>query len=194
MSIAAKKINRREQSQQRSQHYGQGNADLDPERYDIDDGFTGKRGYSALAVEGNVVLAVGTDDDVMAHAGPDTVVTDLRGRTMLPGFVDGHSHFCMGRASLFATQARLSSSPPVGKVKRNIAEIRDLLKEKAASTPKGEWILGHGGTMRTALADRRHPLASDMDDVTPDHPVLLCAMFPAICAPADGRGLALVRL
>ena len=48
---------------------------------------------SALAVEGNVVLAVGTDDDVMAHAGPDTVVTDLRGRTMLPGFVDGHSHF-----------------------------------------------------------------------------------------------------
>lgn len=44
---------------------------------------------SALAVEGNVVLAVGTDDDVMAHAGPDTVVTDLRGRTMLPGFVDG---------------------------------------------------------------------------------------------------------
>ena len=108
---------------------------------------------SALAVEGNVVLAVGTDDDVMAHAGPDTVVTDLRGRTMLPGFVDGHSHFVWA-GLMFATQLDLSS-PPVGKVK-DIAEIRDLLKEKAASTPKGEWILGYGYD-DTALADRRHP-------------------------------------
>ena len=56
---------------------------------------------SALAVEGNVVLAVGTDDDVMAHAGPDTVVTDLRGRTMLPGFVDGHSHFVWAKSLTF---------------------------------------------------------------------------------------------
>ena len=67
---------------------------------------------SALAVEGNVVLAVGTDDDVMAHAGPDTVVTDLRGRTMLPGFVDGHSHFVWA-GLMFATQLDLSSPPVV---------------------------------------------------------------------------------
>lgn len=133
---------------------------------------------SALAVEGNVVLAVGTDDDVMAHAGPDTVVTDLRGRTMLPGFVDGHSHFVWA-GLMFATQLDLSS-PPVGKVK-DIAEIRDLLKEKAASTPKGEWILGYGYD-DTALADRRHPLASDMDDVTPDHPVLLRHVSGHLCS------------
>ena len=37
---------------------------------------------SALAVEGGLVLAVGTEEEVMAHAGPDTVVTDLRGRTL----------------------------------------------------------------------------------------------------------------
>ena len=142
---------------------------------------------SALAVEGNVVLAVGTDDDVMAHAGPDTVVTDLRGRTMLPGFVDGHSHFVWA-GLMFATQLDLSS-PPVGKVK-DIAEIRDLLKEKAASTPKGEWILGYGYD-DTALADRRHPLASDMDDVTPDHPVLLRHVSGHLCS-CNSRALALV--
>ena len=141
---------------------------------------------SALAVEGNVVLAVGTDDDVMAHAGPDTVVTDLRGRTMLPGFVDGHSHFVWA-GLMFATQLDLSS-PPVGKVK-DIAEIRDLLKEKAASTPKGEWILGYGYD-DTALADRRHPLASDMDDVTPDHPVLLRHVSGHLCS-CNSRALAL---
>ena len=142
---------------------------------------------SALAVEGNVVLAVGTDDDVMAHAGPDTLVTDLRGRTMLPGFVDGHSHFVWA-GLMFATQLDLSS-PPVGKVK-DIAEIRDLLKEKAASTPKGEWILGYGYD-DTALADRRHPLASDMDDVTPDHPVLLRHVSGHLCS-CNSRALALV--
>ena len=74
---------------------------------------------SALAVEGNVVLAVGTDDDVMAHAGPDTVVTDLRGRTMLPGFVDGHSHFVWA-GLMFATQLDL----PTGRQGEDIAEIR----------------------------------------------------------------------
>lgn len=119
--------------------------------------------------------------------GPDTVVIDLRGRTMLPGFVDGHSHFVWA-GLMFATQLDLSS-PPVGKVK-DIAEIRDLLKEKAASTPKGEWILGYGYD-DTALADRRHPLASDMDDVTPDHPVLLRHVSGHLCS-CNSRALALV--
>lgn len=89
---------------------------------------------------------------------------------------------------MFATQLDLSS-PPVGKVK-DIAEIRDLLKEKAASTPKGEWILGYGYD-DTALADRRHPLASDMDDVTPDHPVLLRHVSGHLCS-CNSRALALV--
>ena len=142
---------------------------------------------SALAVEGGLVLAVGTEEEVMAHAGPDTVVTDLRGRTMLPGFIDGHSHFVWA-GLMFATQLDLSS-PPVGKVK-DIAEIRDLLREKAASTPKGEWILGYGYD-DTALADRRHPLASDMDDVTPDHPVLLRHVSGHLCS-CNSRALALV--
>ena len=87
----------------------------------------------------------------------------------------------MGRADL--------PPPPVGKVK-DIAEIRDLLKEKAASTPKGEWILGYGYD-DTALADRRHPLASDMDDVTPDHPVLLRHVSGHLCS-CNSRALALV--
>lgn len=53
---------------------------------------------SALAVEGSVVLAVGTDDDVMAHAGPDTVVTDLRGLDHAARFHRWAQSFCMGRA------------------------------------------------------------------------------------------------
>ena len=141
----------------------------------------------ALAVRGETILAVGSDAEIMALADPHTVVTDLRGRTMLPGFIDGHSHF-VSAGLMAATQLDLSS-PPVGGVK-NIAEIKGLIRAKAAATPKGEWILGYGYD-DTALADRRHPLASDMDDVTPDHPVLLRHVSGHLCS-CNSRALALV--
>ena len=123
----------------------------------------------ALAVRGETILAVGSDTEIMALADPHTVVTDLRGRTMLPGFIDGHSHF-VSAGLMAATQLDLSS-PPVGGVK-NIAEIKGLIRAKAAETPKGEWILGFGYD-DTGLEDKRHPLASDIDEVAPEHPVLL---------------------
>ena len=47
----------------------------------------------AVAVRDDVILAVGREADVMALADAGTRVVDLHGRTMLPGFVDGHSHF-----------------------------------------------------------------------------------------------------
>ena len=123
----------------------------------------------ALAVSGETILAVGSDAEVMALADQHTVVTDLRGRTMLPGFIDGHSHF-VSAGLMAATQLDLSS-PPVGGVK-NIAEIKERIRRKAAETPKGEWILGFGYD-DTGLEDKRHPLASDIDEVAPEHPVLL---------------------
>ena len=115
----------------------------------------------ALAVRGETILAVGSDAEIMALADQHTVVTDLRGRTMLPGFIDGHSHF-VSAGLMAATQLDLSS-PPVGGVK---------IRAKAAETPKGEWILGFGYD-DTGLEDKRHPLASDIDEVAPEHPVLL---------------------
>src|SRR5262249_1623001 len=48
----------------------------------------------AVAVKNGKILAVGARDDVMRHRGPSTEVVDLKGRTMIPGFVDGHSHIC----------------------------------------------------------------------------------------------------
>ena len=129
----------------------------------------------ALAVRGETILAVGSDAEIMALADPHTVVTDLRGRTMLPGFIDGHSHF-VSAGLMAATQLDLSS-PPVGGVK-NIAEIKGLIRAKAAETPKGEWILGFGYD-DTGLEDKRHPLASDIDEVAPE------PVFRHIPAPTE---------
>lgn len=45
-----------------------------------------------LAIQGNKILAVGQDDEVLKHRGDNTIVIDLEGRTLLPGFVDSHTH------------------------------------------------------------------------------------------------------
>ncbi|MEI3478446.1 MAG: amidohydrolase family protein, partial [Bilophila sp.] len=55
---------------------------------------------------------------------------------------------------------------------RNIAEIKELVRRKAAETPKGGWILGFGYD-DTGLEDKRHPLASELDEAAPDHLVYL---------------------
>lgn len=46
----------------------------------------------AVAIRGNLIQAVGTDEEVMAYQGADTVIIDLQGNTLMPGFIDGHTH------------------------------------------------------------------------------------------------------
>lgn len=140
----------------------------------------------ALAVRGETIIAVGSEAAVMAHADTSTKITDLRGQTMLPGFIDGHSHFVTA-GLLAATQLDLAS-PPVGTI-RNIENIKALLRQKAAETPKGSWILGYGYD-DTGLEDKRHPLARDLDEATPEHPVMLRHVSGHLCT-CNSRALAL---
>ena len=50
----------------------------------------------ALAIQGESILAIGNESDILAMAGPDTVIIDLEGRTLLPGFIDSHAHYIQG--------------------------------------------------------------------------------------------------
>src|ERR1035441_7951928 len=65
----------------------------------------------AVAVKDGLVLAVGSKSDVLKTKGVATQIIDLGGRTMLPGFIDGHSHFF--QAAMIADYANVSA-PPVG--------------------------------------------------------------------------------
>ena len=119
----------------------------------------------AVAVADGSILAVGSQAEMQPLAAPDTVVIDLHGRTMLPGFIDPHSHFVTA-GLLEATQINLAS-PPVGTV-RNIGEIKAILRRKAAATPPGGWIVGYGYGRRSGRGVAR---ASD------PHPACLRAFF-----------------
>ncbi len=123
---------------------------------------------AALAVEGNRIAAVGSREELRDWADGDARVVDLRGRALLPGFIDAHGHF--PGAGIFALYVDLNS-PPIG----TVAEMSDLvnrLRQKAASTAPGKWILGMGYD-DTLLAEQRHPTRADLDRASSAHPIAI---------------------
>lgn len=125
---------------------------------------------SSVAIKEGLILAVGEESLVPIHKGKDTQVIDLQGKTMLPGFIDAHSHMVMGMVLL--GQANISS-PPVSDV-QSISDIVHKLQQHQANLniPKGEWIVGWGYDP-DLLAEKRHPTKLDLDDAFPDNPVFL---------------------
>ena len=123
----------------------------------------------AVAVKRGKISDVGSSAEIESIAGPQTEVYDLKARTMLPGFIDPHSHFLSASESL--TYKVDLTSPPIGDV-RNIADLQAKLKERAASLAPGGWVLGYGYD-DTLLKEMQHPTADDLDKVSTDHPIFI---------------------
>jgi predicted amidohydrolase YtcJ len=117
----------------------------------------------AIAVEDGRILAVGSNADVLKTAGPDTVKVDMAGQTLMPGMADSHQSI-VGKGRSFAISVDLS---PV----KSIADIQKLIRDRAATTPRGEWIVGTRGWWEYQLSDGRLPTRADLDKAAPDHPV-----------------------
>jgi predicted amidohydrolase YtcJ len=124
----------------------------------------------ALAVRDGKILAVGTRDEVAKAAGASAAQVDLAGKTLLPGFIDGHSHLLNYADSL--VQANLNP-PPIGGVTK-IADIIEALRKLKADLKAGpgDPLIGQGYD-QDMLAERRHPTAADLDAAFPDNPVIL---------------------
>jgi hypothetical protein len=119
----------------------------------------------AVAVEGERILAVGSEGDVRAQAGPRTEVIDCGGRAVLPGFIDGHCHLLAYAASLLSVDC----SPAAVS---SIADIQTAIRCRAKETSAGRWIRAVGYS-EVDLAEERHPTRWDLDAASPDHPVRL---------------------
>jgi hypothetical protein len=115
----------------------------------------------ALAVKDGRFLAVGSDDEIRALAGPDTRVLEAGGRTVTPGFIDAHSHPAWGGIEELVN---------VNVDLRTIAGIQDALRARARTTAPGEWVLGFKYD-DTKLRDGRPLTRQDLDAAVPDHPV-----------------------
>ena len=123
----------------------------------------------AVAVRDENIIAVGTDKNISRLIGTDTHVVNLGGKTMLPGFYAAHDHF-PGSGSVAVTSVDLNS-PPIGQVS-TMEELISALRERASTTPTGEWIRGSGYD-DTLLAEQRHPTREDLDAASSEHPIFI---------------------
>lgn len=121
----------------------------------------------ALAVRDGKIIAVGPLASVRKMAGRNAATIDLKGRTLLPGFIDAHGH--VSGVGLTAAIAQLSP-PPVGKVD-SIAALQDVLRRYAP--PAAMPILMGNGYDDSQLRERRHPTRHDLDAVSADKPILI---------------------
>ena len=130
----------------------------------------GQPAAEAVAIADGRIVAVGTEADVIKLAGPATAITELAGRTLVPGFVDGHSHFF----SVITVQtAALVASPPAGpctRVADVIARLKDLQARRAIQP--GDFIMGYGYDP-DLLAEKRPPTRQELDAAFPDNPVMI---------------------
>lgn len=117
----------------------------------------------AFAIKGDRFVAVGSDDDVRNLAGPDTRIIDAEGMTVVPGFIDAHSH---------PSGAGLNALRNVNTNLGSIARIQDALRERAAETPPGEWIVGY--MYDDTKQEEGRPLNRvDLDEVSTEHPIVV---------------------
>ena len=119
----------------------------------------------ALAVNENKIIFVGSNEEAKQYIGDKTQVIDLGGKSLLPGFIDAHQHVLIRGSNALGIDCR---SPGIS----SIEELKALVAERAKTTPKGEWIRGWGYD-HSKLAEGRHPDRFDLDEVAPDHPVVI---------------------
>ncbi|MBV9689529.1 MAG: amidohydrolase [Ktedonobacteraceae bacterium] len=109
------------------------------------------------------ILAVGTNDEVRSVSRAHTELIDLRGKTVLPGFIDAHIHLLDTAHRAYYIDAGACTSQD---------EVAALVRARAAQIPTGKWVLG-GHWDKNLWPDERFPSKASLDAAAPTHPVAL---------------------
>jgi len=117
----------------------------------------------AVAIAGDRFFAVGSNDEIRPLATARTRQIDLGGKTVVPGFIDAHTH---------PAYAGIRHLKQVDCDLRSIADIQAAIRERAARTPPGQWVLGFKYD-DTKTRDGRPLRRQDLDAAAPDHPVYI---------------------
>ncbi len=117
----------------------------------------------AVAIGGNRILAVGSNDDLLALAAAGVETIDLGGRMVVPGFIDTHIHF--HEWALNRQGVKLDDLT-------GLEELAARIQQAARSRRTGQWIMGQGWN-ETDWDTPRMPTRDVLDRAAPDHPVML---------------------
>ena len=125
----------------------------------------------ALAVTKDRIVKVGSEDEITQLIGGNTRVLDLKGKTVVPGFIDTHIHV----ADFGRTLAWIDLKQAI-----SIRALQALVREKTEKTAKGKWVLGSAWNQEN-FAEKRYPTRQDLDAAAPDNPVILYHQLGRTC-------------
>ena len=125
----------------------------------------------AIAIKKDRIVKVGTNEEITRCIGKNTKVICLEGKTVVPGLIDTHVHVVdFGRVLAWIDLKGVKS----------IKEMKNRIRERVERTPKGKWILGHGWD-QASYTEKRYPNALDLDEASPDNPVVLYHQRGRMC-------------
>jgi predicted amidohydrolase YtcJ len=117
----------------------------------------------SLAVFSDTIVKIGTKDEIEPLMGPKTEIIDANGNTILPGFIDAHTHITWTGLYKIYLDFRETKS---------LEEVLDLVEEDIATKEKGEWIIGKAWD-QSNWTKQRYITAADLDPISPENPVIL---------------------
>src|SRR5262245_39324882 len=136
-------------------------------RFATGDRLTGRA--EAVAVEGGLFRAVGSEREAMAHCGPATRIVDLGGRLAIPGLNDSHIHTIRGGLN-YHLELRWDGVP-------SLADAMARLRAQAQRTPPPQWVRVVGGWNEWQFAERRLPTLAEINAAAPETPVFVLYLY-----------------
>jgi predicted amidohydrolase YtcJ len=123
----------------------------------------------AVAIKNGVFVAVGKAKDILPKKGNNTRVINLKGRRVVPGLIDSHTHVVRGGLN-YNMELRWDGVP-------SLAIAMEMLKKQAQNTPAPQWVRVVGGFTRHQFAEKRLPTLEEINAVAPDTPVFILHLY-----------------
>jgi len=143
-----------------------------------------------LVVKDGKISFIGTQAEAMKVAGSNRLMSDLQGKTLLPGFIDGHAHFAN-----FASQAiGAQLLPPPDAGAKDIPTLIQILKDWNTEENRAltGWIFGTGFD-DSVLEEKRFPTKEDLDQVTTEFPIMIVHISGHFAA-LNSKGLEMLEI
>lgn len=134
----------------------------------------------SVVVKDGKIAFVGSKDKAMKAAGDNHTMVDLQGKTLVPGFFDGHSHFAGFGAQAVGANLLASPDGSCNSIDDLVKELKGWYANADTSMTRG-WIFGMGYD-DAVLKEHRHPTKEDLDKVSTDVPVVVIHISGHFCA------------
>ena len=122
----------------------------------------------AVAAWNGLIVRVGTNGDIEPLIGEETKTIDLAGRTMVPGFIDSHTHNVLIGEFLY----NFKLLDMAAELNPSIVDLQQRIREKVKETPKGDWIGGRNFDPE-GIREGRWPTRDELDIAAPENPLII---------------------